>query len=134
MQYIVHRRFKGNAICGEVNLPTFSVCECEDGIIKYSGNPICYIASENSHQYFARNDDGNGVLRGKLTQSIQKNLAKRDDNYQIRWDKVWDDDICKKYKRIEYADYWLWNHAFFEADIDDLQHIADLVGAKVKEN
>lgn len=130
MQYIVHRRFKDKAICGNVNIPAMSVCEESDGLLTYNEAPICYEASENAHQYFARNDDGNGMVRGKLTQAIQKALAKRDDDYQNRWDKIWEDSVCQTYKRKEYDDYWLWNHAFFIADIDTLRYIANLIGVK----
>lgn len=130
MQYIVHRRFKEKALCGSVNIPAMSICDEQDSLITYNNNPICYNVSENAHQFFARNDDGCGMMRGKLTQSIQKALAKRDDEYQSRWDKVWGDPTCQAYKRKEYADYWLWNHDFFQAEINVLQHIAKLVGAK----
>lgn len=130
MNYIVHRRFKAKAICGEVNLPALTECECINGVIKHNNRDICFITSENAHQYFSINEDGCGLVRGKLTQAIQKTLAKRDENYQQRWDKVWDDKLCQRYKRKEYADYWLWNHDFFEADIDSLKYIANLVGAK----
>lgn len=130
MKYVVHRRFKDKAICGEVNLPAMTVCEENGGYIFHGDKPLCVVTSENAHQFFARDDDGAGMLRGKLTQAIQKTLAKRDANYQNRWDKVWDDPACQPYKRIEYADFWLWNHDFFNADIDTLRHIAKLVGAK----
>ena len=129
MQYIVHRRFKGDAICGAVNLPAMTQCENIEGIITLNGKPLCAAISENAHQYFARNDDGNGMMRGNLTQRIIKRLARRDDAYQDRWDKVWADKLCQKYKRKEHSDHWLWNHAFFKASIEDLQYIADLVGA-----
>lgn len=130
MEYLVHRRFKGKSISGEVNLPAGTVCEEIGGVITCDGKPICLIRSENAHQYFARNDDGNGMLRGKLTQSILKTLGNRDEDYQKRWDKVWDDKMCQAYKRTEQADYWLWNHDFYNAEILVLQHIATLVGAK----
>ena len=129
MQYIVHRRFKGDAICGAVNLPALTQCENIEGIITLNGKPLCAAISENAHQYFARNDDGNGMMRGNLTQRIIKRLARRDDAYQDRWDKVWADKLCQKYKRKEHSDHWLWNHAFFKASIEDLQYIANLVGA-----
>ena len=129
MKYIVHRRFRDKAICGDVNLPAMTVCECDGAIIKYRGHEICFVTSENAHQYFAIDYDGMGMERGRLTQAIQKTLAKRDDHYQERWDKVWDDNICQDYKRDDYDDYWLWNHEFFNADIDVLRHIAALVGA-----
>lgn len=130
MEYIVHRRFRQNALCGEVNLPATTVCDEQNHYICYDGEPLCAHSSEYAHQYFARNDDGEGMLRGKLTQAIQKKLAKRDVNYQKRWDKVWDDPLCRPYKRVEYEDFWLWNHDFFNADIATLRYIAKLVGAK----
>lgn len=130
MKYIVHRQFCGCAICGEVELPCGTICEEVGGFICYGVRRLCVMTSENAHQFFARDDDGNGMLRGKLTQAIQSALAVRDDDYQNRWDRVWDDPVCQPYKRVEYADFWLWNHDFFGADIDTLRHIASLVGVK----
>jgi hypothetical protein len=130
MKYIVHRRFKGKAICGDVNLPAMTELEDVNGVLMYNGRPICGVVCENAYHYFARNDDGNGMLRGKLTRNIMKTLESADEKYQDRWDKVWDDEICQPYKRADYEDHWLWNYDFFGADIDVLQHIADLVGVK----
>lgn len=130
MQYITHRRFKGRAMCGEVNLPAMTACEEKDNVICCQGHPICYATSENGHQYFARDDDGNGMLRGRLTQAIQKTLEQHDEDHQKRWDKVWDDPYCESYRRGEHGDHWLWNHDFFNAEILTLRHIATVVGAK----
>lgn len=130
MNYIAHKRFKDKALCGYVNIPAVTALKSINGVILYNGNPICFDTSENAHQFFARNDDGNGMQRGRLTQAIQKRLEKRDSHYQERWDKVWDDSICKSYKRTDFDDYWLWNHKFFNAEIDTLKHIAELVGVK----
>lgn len=130
MTYITHKRFKGEGICGAVNVPAQINLHLQDNIIIYNNSAICFATSEIAHQYFARNDDGNGMERGNLTQAIQKALSKRDNNYQTRWDKIWEDDICQQYKREEYADYWLWNHKFFNADIEDLRYIAHLIGVK----
>lgn len=130
MQYITHRRFKDNSINGQVNIPSLSSCEEYDGVIYFCGKQICYSASENAHQYFARNDDGNGVERGRLIQNIQNKLAKRDNEYQNRWNAIWDDKISQRYKRKEYDDFWLWNHEFYNAEIEDLKHIAKLINVK----
>ena len=78
MKYVVHRRFKDNTICGSINLPAMTECECEDGLITYNNTAICYATSENAHQFFAVNEDGMGMERGRLTQSIQKALAKHE--------------------------------------------------------
>jgi len=131
MEYLIYRRFRGRALCGEVNLPAGTPVECTaDGLLFYRGRALCRTGSENAHQHFVRNDDGNGWLRGQLISSIQRRLEKRDGGYQQRWDKVWGDPACQPYKRAEFADYWLWNHAFFNAEIDVLRHIAGLVGVK----
>lgn len=129
MRYIVHRRFKGICINGNTNLPYGTEIDEVNGLFYHNGEAVCVATSENAHQFFARNDDGNGLERGKLTQNIQKTLSKLDEDHQVRWDKVWEDFLCQKYKRKEYSDYWLWNHAFYNAPIEDLRHIAKLVGA-----
>lgn len=132
MTYITHKRFKNKAICGSVNLPFGTIVTERNGFLcTLDGRKLCAATSENAHQYFAVNDDGKGVLRGQLTQAIQKALAKRDADHQRRWDAVWEDAICQPYRRAEHADHWLWNHAFYHAEIDALRHIAELVGAKV---
>lgn len=129
-RYIAHKRFKGKCLCGDVNIPAQSELWCHAGVLCYVGKPICFETSEVAHQHFARNDDGEGMRRGKLTQAIQKTLAKRDKGYQARWDKVWADPVCQPYRREDYADYWLWNHDFFGAGVSRLQHIAELIGTK----
>lgn len=130
MKYIVHKRFKNKAICGDVNIPAMTICESNGDFITYNGQAICYTTSNNAHQYFAIDDDGMGMVRGKLTQAIQNILSKRDNHHQERWDKVWEDSICQRYRRKDYDDFWLWSHEFFNANIDVLRHIAKLVGAK----
>lgn len=127
MNYIVHTRFKGNAVCGSVNLPAMTEVQVEGNVVYYDGIPLCALTSDNGKRHFARNDDGNGMERGKLTRSIYNRLAKRDEQYQARWDKVWADPVCQPYKRADHADYWLWNRAFFDAPIEDLRHIEKLV-------
>lgn len=125
MQYIVHTRFKAKAICGDVNLPAMTECELRGSMLTINGKPLCTIYSENAYRHFARNDDGNGMHRGALTAAIIKAL-RNDDN---GWDKVLEDTLCQKYKRSDHPDNWLWNHGFYNASIEDLEHIAELVGA-----
>ena len=131
MDYIAIKRARFFGLSGDVNIPYGTKIDCIDGILSIEGKPLCGDHSQNAYDFFTRNDDGNGLLRGKLTQAIQKTLAKRDKDHQARWDKVWADQICQKYKRNEHTDYWLWNHAFFNAEITDLRHIANLIGAKL---
>ena len=130
MNYITTKRAKFNSLSGTVNLPYGTKVECADGFLSIEGTPLCGDHSQNAYDFFARNDDGNGLVRGKLVDGIRKTLEKRDKNHQARWDKVWADPICQKYKRAEHADYWLWNHEFYNANIPDLRFIAALIGVK----
>lgn len=125
MEYITHRRFKQAAICGDVNISAMSKCELIGGLICFDKKPICVATSENAHNYFMRNDDGNGMHRGDLIISI-KHLLQKDTS---KWGKVWEDETCLKYKRPEHKDHWLWNHSFYNADIADLEYIFKLVSA-----
>lgn len=99
MTYIIHDRFKGEALCGPVNLKATSLCWMVDGIIYYEGRPLCYTTSENAYEHIARDDDGCGMQRGQLTTAIKRRLAKRDDRYQERWDRVWADPMCQRFRR-----------------------------------
>ena len=129
MHYIAHRRFKGRGLGGEMNIPAMTLCECRGFMIYANGRPVCFETSENAHQYFAINLDGKGVERGKLTQAIQKQLAKKDKRQEERWAAVWADPTCELYRKKAHVDFWLWDHSFFVADINTLEHIARLVGA-----
>jgi hypothetical protein len=127
MKYITYKRFKDRAICGDVNIPANTECEERNGMIYYNNNPICLITSENAHMHFTVNDDGEGMKRGKIIHDINLLLRRKDDNYQSRWDKVWEDELCQKYKRPEHQDHWLWNHEFYNASMDDLKYIENLI-------
>lgn len=134
MQYIVHRRFRAKTISGVMNLPYGTKCETQGEFITFRGQAIAAVTSENAHQYFARNDDGQGLIRGELTQEIQRLLSNRNDKvkgragtWQEAWGRIWEDLSIRKYKRVEHADHWLFNHAFFNAPIEDLEYILDIV-------
>lgn len=136
-QYVAHRRFKENAICGKVDIKAGDKLTEIGGMLFLGKDPVCCASSENAHQYFAKNNDGYGLLRGQLTQAIQNALARPDRAtpeetrlYNQRWDKVWVDKLCAKFKRTDFDDYWLWNHDFFEATILELKYIAGLIGVK----
>ena len=151
MKYIAHQRFRQRGISGDVNIPAQTECELVGNLIMYNGKPVCYATSYNGQQYFARNDDGNGMERGGLTQAIQKKLAEHGEDerhmdysgdaeemterpeteHQKRWNTVWGDFGCRRVKEHEDEDNWHWNHQFFGAEITELRRIAVLVGAKM---
>lgn len=130
--YICRKRAKFNALCGRVNIPYGTIVSSESGFLFLDGSPICTETSQTAHDFFCRADDGNGLERGKLISQITETLEQREEydtenKYQQRWDKVWADKLCQKYKRRDHADHWLWNNDFYSAPIDDLRYIAALI-------
>lgn len=128
--YITARRARFSAICGPVNLPWGTPVADVDGVLLLGLRLLCATTSQNAHDFFARNDDGNGMERGALTAAIVSKLADKRVGHADRWGKVWADPVCQKYRRPEHADFWLWSHDFYEAPVEDLRHIAGLVGAR----
>lgn len=132
MRYITHRRYKGNTVCGRVNIPAMTEVEEQNGLIYYNGLPVCVARSDVGTSHFCRNDNEDGMERGRLTREITSRLVRHgigDTNNDKRWRKIWSDELCQKYKRDDFADYWLWNYDFFQAPIEDLQYILALISA-----
>lgn len=132
-QYVVTKRIKKKTLCGDLNLPFGTSCFAKDGVIYCDKGMICDVTSQDAYDFFTQNDDGFAELRRKLIDSIfdALNRSKQSiESYNEKWDKVWNDSTCLKYKREEYDDHWLWNYDFYNAEIDVLQHIVKLVDAK----
>lgn len=130
-RYITRRRARFNAICGPVNIPYGTELRREGEYLLMDGSPICIVTSKNSHAFFTPDDDGDGIERGKLAGAILSVLERRDAARDERWEKVWNDDLCRRYKRPEHDEVWLWNHEFYGAPVEDLRYIAALVGARI---
>ena len=138
MQYITIKRYKRPDRPGRkgVNIPYGEIIEEQNNRLYYHNIELCNDHSAVMREYFARNDDGQGLKRGKLSQSIIKTLLARPDEtreeHQKRWDVVYDDKlVCPKYRKTaENSGDWLWNIEFYNAPIEDLEYIAKLVGAK----
>ena len=128
--YIVKKRMRLEGIRGRVNLPYGTEVEAVEDRLTYQGRQLCAVTSRKAHLYFARNDDGQGQERGALTLAITKRLERRDKDHQARWDRVWEDSTCQKYRHPEHEDFFLWGHAFYEAPVEDLRYIAGLIGAR----
>lgn len=127
MKYLVTDRFKQKAICGEVNLAYGTECFSQGNVIyRQDKQPLCLITSENAHMYFTVNDDGLAKERRQLIEDIAK-LLSDEKRMEKRWDVVWNDLTCRRYKRKEFADFWLWNHDFYGASLDDLQYIKKIL-------
>lgn len=128
--YIVIKKFSNRAICGDIVLTVGTSLMVDGDCIICPSGIVCIVTSQTAYDYFAQNDDSNGVRRGWLTQDILhrlRKLKKHDERNKIIWRKIWEDPICLKYKRQEHDDHWLWNYDFYNAEIEDLEYIRNLV-------
>ena len=125
--YIVRRRARFLAICGPVNLPYGTEVSSDGAFLTVNGEKLCSITSQNAYDFFSRNDDGFGKERGKLVHDIMCTLERRDAKYQSRWDRLWADEGANKLRRTEHEDYWLWSFAFYNADVNELRRICQLL-------
>ena len=134
MRYITTKRFKRKGIDGNFNIPYGTAIESENGYLWQDGRRICSEKSAAMREYFARNDDGLGQKRSKVTHSIIDAMLMRDgetkDDWQKRWDVLWEDPVCNKYRKDYSETTFLWGISFYNAPLLDLYHIAALAGAK----
>ena len=124
MEYITYKDFNKKAICGEVNLPKGTICSEINGVIYHNCKAVCFNKSENGIRHFARNDDGNGLKRGELIESIENTLSVNEEC----WEKVVNDSTCIQFNKCE-DETWIWNYDFYHADIATLEYILQLITA-----
>lgn len=128
MEYICYKRFRGKGLNNEMlNIRRGSELEELEGLIAFGSKSVCINTSQIAYDYFARNDDEQGLERGDLILEIKKKLSKRDDKYQTRWNKLWEDTKANTLRRPDFTDFWIWGYQFYNASIEDLQHIRELI-------
>lgn len=127
MNYVCVKRYKGQAIDGRVNIPRGTRLEAVNDFLVLVQTTICKQTSQVAYDYFARDDDQRGLERGDLIAKIQRKLAKKDCNHQKRWDKLWADDDANKLRRQEHQDFWCWGFQFYNAEIDTLERVWQLI-------
>lgn len=135
---VVFRRFKGDAICGEVNIPYGTELMVQDGFVVFpDGRKITRVYSQNYIQHFALNDDGQGLVRGKLTYAIDFSPRERKhkNGYVFRLSEDEIDMIRKDWSKylMPYDDTILFNNDFYDAPIEDLQKLAAALDIQLKE-
>ena len=131
MNYITTRRAKFLGINGPVNLPYGTKLDQQGRFVYYDGKALCTTNSNSARLYMAPDYDGYGLDRGALITTIKATLDRKDADHQKRWDKIWGALMCKRYRNSEHQDFWVWNQAFYEAPLYDLQSIARLIGINI---
>ena len=131
MEYIVHHRCRELSAAGDrLNLPYGTRLETiGDFIATPDGKAICYTTSELAHRYMARNDDGQGLERGKVTWAIVHSRRERRSDDGRHAQRFTDQEIdmlerCWGHFLVPEAETILFNHAFFEAELQQLLPIA----------
>ena len=127
--FFCRKRAKFPGIDGPVNIPYGTVLDCQDGFLIHKCKKVCAAESQRSLDHFCQNDDRMGEQRGKLVAGITELLERKDAAHQDRWNRIWADKRCRKFKRPEQDDFWLWSFEFYNAPVEDLQYIADLARA-----
>lgn len=133
-KFITHKRFRGIGICGkQLNIPYGTeLTTLGNFIMTLNGEHICYSTSETAQRYFAINNDGKGLERGKLTYAIA--YSSRDAGNGFRFSDEEQQILRSKWGKflMKLADVILFNDAFFAASPDILEQVANDVHIKTK--
>lgn len=138
MKYITHNRFKKLAACGEtLNIPYGTELDTAgDFIITPDGKPICFATSENAKMHFARNDDGQGLERGRLTWAIAYSQRVRHGagGQQHRFTDEEIELLEREWAHFlrQDVDVILFNENFFAAAVPELKQLADALHIKAR--
>lgn len=134
MRYVTHHRYRGLSAFGKrLNIPYGTELETRNKfILSPTNEPICFTSSELAKMYFARNDDGNGLERGKLTYAIAYGKRATKDGYRFTDSER--EMLTEKYSHFLRSDVetLLFNDGFFTADVGELRELADALKIKVR--
>lgn len=135
--YICTKTYDGNTEAGHrAHIRVGERLPCIAGRIARHNASVCLVTSYVAHQFFAIDDDGRGMERGALTYAIAFEPRERehDDGYIYRFSQDELDMLCRDYPQwLKQQAPLLFNHEFFEADVDELRKLAERLGIKVKE-
>ena len=128
-RYITRKRARIEGICGKVNIPYGTALETEDGYLLYEGSRLCAVTSQNAYDYFQprRRRAWAGARRpgGRNPRPPGEKGTQTTSAAGIRSGKA----LCVcGYKRPDCEDFFIWGYDFYNAPIDDLKAIAEIVG------
>ena len=134
--YICTKTYDGNTEAGHhAHINVGEILLCIAGRIARHNASVCLVTSYVAHQYFAINDDGRGMERGYLTYEIAFAPRERehDDGYIYRFSQDELDMLCAEYPHwLKQQAPLLFNHDFFQADVEELKELAARLGITIK--
>jgi hypothetical protein len=131
MQYICYKRFKGRTLSQDhANIPYGTTFETAGSFLLDSDNkPMMTTTCYNCHKHFSRNDDGQGLRRGKLAYAIA--YAPRGDKYRFSEEET--TMLTRDYQRfLKPTETILFNDDFFNAEVSELEELAKKLDIRVK--
>lgn len=133
MEYITHTRYSGKDMNGEdILIRRGQRLERRGDILYYDNKPVCIYRSLIGKMHFAKNDDGHGLERGKLSYAIAYAPRLRHSDDGARQQRFSDDELeilhrdWPQYLKPN-LDVLLFNDKFFEESPDVLKQIAEAV-------
>lgn len=122
--YVCHTRYKKKGASGrEYNIARGERFDVIANFIACDNAAICSIRSEDAYKYFAIDDDGKGLERGELTHDIAYSDRRPNKNNGYRFTEAQIEVLEKEFKKFLRSDVdtILFNHEFFNADVDELK-------------
>ena len=138
MKYICYKRYKGKTLSQSyVNIPYGTEFDAIGNFLCDDGKALMATTSFNCHQHFARNDDNQGLRRGKLMYAIAyapRNMKHANgQNFRFSEDEI--SMLVKDYQRfLKNTETILFNNDFFNADVPELEELAKKLNIKVKDD
>ena len=130
MEYVCHRRYQKRGANGKpYNLKVGSRFDSIGQFIAYKNAAICSIRSEDAYMHFARNDDGRGLERGRLTYEIAYSDRHPNEDNGFRFTDEEARILMRDYSRFirQDVDTIIFNFEFFNASIEELKEIKERV-------
>lgn len=121
MKYICTRDYSGVIGTGDTaNLAYGAEFDTIGSFIAYDNKAICRIGSQIAREYFALNDDGNGLERGAITHYFA---------FEHTFNK--DEAVTLQTKYPQFLNDGVFAQEFFDADIDTLRALMSEFGLEI---
>lgn len=124
-QYIVKKRYKGQAIGGYMNIPYGTICDVSEGFIYCNGVQICAVTSQNAHKHFwgyCPEDPDGDIKRQEMAEKLFDSAPKDSGDALANPKNAWNN-----YGRLmEYGfgmSIWQWDNKIFGLSADELQYL-----------
>ena len=125
-RYIAYRPLNRKCLGGRVNIKRGDVLKQDKGVLFYKNVAVCVWNCQVAKEYFAPDDDNNGLRRGDIIYAI----AFKEPLTELQKDIVLATPSINRFLRKDNRTI-LFNDDFFSASVMELMDIAWKLGIKV---